>query len=301
MDKYKHNLSFRLEKRKKDGELIVVNVPILADITFGTTRFYYSTGFRVNADQWIDKANGIKVQRVDTKKNKQQASEINAKLGKIKIAVDKVFKRLEFEEVDPPVENVRARLKREMGEEKPERKNLVQFYEDYIIYKTQRAAKKWSKSTEKKHRTILNHLKEYKPGMYFQDVTKENLDGFVNFLVNKKHHTNAYISKNIRDLCCFLNWAFNSGFNTNTAYQKYNPNLDGLKANDKTNIIALSSEEFLRIYNLEIEKEYLKRVRNLFCFCCSTGMRYSDAQNLKWVDIRGDKIVFVAIKTRQEL
>ncbi len=52
MDKYKHRVNFRLERRKdKTGELpkeLIIN----ADITFGCKRIWYYTGYRIAESKW---------------------------------------------------------------------------------------------------------------------------------------------------------------------------------------------------------------------------------------------------------
>lgn len=42
MDKYKHRVSFRLEKRKDKSGNLPEELPINADITFGGKRIWYS-------------------------------------------------------------------------------------------------------------------------------------------------------------------------------------------------------------------------------------------------------------------
>lgn len=48
----KRNTSFFLEKRKKNGELITENVPIIMRVTFSGMRVDFTTGYRIDADKW---------------------------------------------------------------------------------------------------------------------------------------------------------------------------------------------------------------------------------------------------------
>lgn len=45
------------------------------------------------------------------------------------------------------------------------------------------------------------------------------------------------------------------------------------------------------------ESAALAKTRDIFCFCCFTSLRYSDASNLKWSSINGDKMTITTIKT----
>ncbi|WFE85006.1 site-specific integrase [Parabacteroides chongii] len=47
---------------------------------------------------------------------------------------------------------------------------------------------------------------------------------------------------------------------------------------------------------MEISNTRLAQVRDVFCFCCFTGLRYSDVYNLKKTDIKDTKIDIVTIK-----
>jgi integrase len=57
----------------------------------------------------------------------------------------------------------------------------------------------------------------------------------------------------------------------------------------------------MHLYKKKIKKNYLDQVRDVFCFCCFTGLRYSDVLNLKRSNIKGDTIEFTSIKTAESL
>ena len=74
----KRNIIFTLESRKKDGVLIVENVPIRMRVNFASKRIEFTTGYRIDATKWdSDKQ---RVRNCCTNKLKQSASEINASL-----------------------------------------------------------------------------------------------------------------------------------------------------------------------------------------------------------------------------
>jgi integrase len=96
-----------------------------------------------------------------------------------------------------------------------------------------------------------------------------------------------------------MNWATRKGYNKNLAYKDYNPDLKGISGNKK--IIVLSWEELMHLYDLKVKKNYLDQVRDVFCFCCFTGLRYSDVHNLKQSNIKGDYMEITTIKTDDSL
>ena len=95
----KRNIIFTLESRKKDGVLIVENVPIRMRVNFASKRIEFTAGYRIDAAKWdSDKQ---RVRNGCTNKLKQSASEINASLLDYYTEVQKIFKKFEVEEVMP--------------------------------------------------------------------------------------------------------------------------------------------------------------------------------------------------------
>lgn len=68
-------------------------------------------------------------------------------------------------------------------------------------------------------------------------------------------------------------------------------------------MIFLTWEELnkLKDYKIPLTKQYLERVRDVFLFCCFSGLRYSDVYNLKRSDIRDGHIEITTVKTADRL
>jgi integrase len=65
----------------------------------------------------------------------------------------------------------------------------------------------------------------------------------------------------------------------------------------------LDWEELMHVYTYPIpaSKNYLDRVRDVFCFCCFTSLRYSDVANLKRSAVKENRIEVTTIKTKDSL
>lgn len=303
MKKYKFTVQFRLERRKdtpkdKDGKML--NPQILADITFDSKRIFYYVGYRIDESKWInDKAaDGTRIQQAKKNtfnKRGESATEINMRLREIKQAVENVFHRLEVNDVRPTTNIVRDELKKELDEEARANKPLVEYYAQFIDEAKENNT--WTKATVTKHQTLISHIQGYRKHIEFDDITEDFFNAFIRYLINEKNLSNPYIVKLIKNFKTFMNWATKKGFNKTIAYKTFEPQLKGVSTSDKTNIIALSPEEFMHLYDLPIKSPCLERVRDVFCFCCATSLRYSDVRNLKWSNIKGDRIELVTIKT----
>ena len=87
-----------------------------------------------------------------------------------------------------------------------------------------------------------------------------------------------------------MRWASKRGFNTNIAFVGFRPFVQKTK---KQNIIFLTWDEFLKLYNFKIPKGLqprLEKVRDVFLFMTLTALRFSDVKKLKKSDIRKDTI-----------
>jgi integrase len=111
---------------------------------------------------------------------------------------------------------------------------------------------------------------------------------------------NITAAKQISTLKTLLNYA-------RTVY-KYQVNQDyrDFKVSRKDSeleVITVTEEEFLAIYNLDLsENKRLDPVRDVFCFACATGLRYSDLLDLRREHIRKDNTIRkTAVKTGQKL
>ena len=80
MDKYKHRVSFRLEKRKDKEGNYAAELPINADITFGGKRVWYYSGYKIAPSKWDEKSQRVK--RNNFNSEGVSASDINQRLLK---------------------------------------------------------------------------------------------------------------------------------------------------------------------------------------------------------------------------
>lgn len=110
------------------------------------------------------------------------------------------------------------------------------------------------------------------------------------YLRSDKNCANNYVVKNIKNLgkilriCMENEWIDKSPF---TAYKGKTKNVDRF---------YLNKEELAHITGKEFLSERLKQVRDVFIFCCFTGLAYVDVFKLKQENIRrgidGDRWIF---------
>ena len=95
---------------------------------------------------------------------------------------------------------------------------------------------------------------------------------------------NSAIEKKLGYLRWFLNWATDRGYNTNLDYKKFHPTLKMTQRK----VIYLTKEEIARVRDLELSEAqaYLDPIRDIFLFCCFSGLRPLRLQGMKpYIDI----------------
>ena len=298
----KRNIIFTLESRKKDGVLIVENVPIRMRVNFASKRIEFTTGYRIDAAKWdSDKQ---RVRNGCTNKLKQSASEINASLLGYYTEVQEIFKKFEVEEIMPSPEQIKeafnALHKPIEKEVKPRKSTPNAFYKVFDEFVRDCGRQNdWTDSTYEKFAAVKNHLMNFRDGLTFDFFDEKGLNDYVTYLRDVKEMRNSTIGKQLSFLKWFLRWAFKKDVHQNNAYDSYKPKL---KSTQKK-IIFLAWEELnkLREFEIPAAKQALDRVRDVFLFQCFTGLRYSDVFNLRRSDIKGDHIEVTTVKTSDSL
>lgn len=292
----KRNIIFALERRKKDGVLITENVPIRMRVIYNSKRIEIATGYRIDASKWDSDLQQVK--RGCTNKLKQSATEINADLQRYGSEMQKIFKEFEIKELIPTPEQIKdifnSRLR---NEEQPEGICFMQAFDEFVSERG--VQNSWTHSTYEKFAAVKNHLLEFNPSVSFELFDEVGLNKYVLFLRDKRKMRNSTIENQLSFLKWFLRWSFGKGYTTLTAYETFKPKL---KSTQKK-VIFLTWDELTRLRECEIpeSKQYLERVRDVFLFCCFTGLRYSDVFNLRRSDIKEDHIEITTVKTADSL
>jgi len=297
----KRNIIFTLESRKKDGVLIVENVPIRMRVNFASKRIEFTTGYRIDVAKWdTDKQ---RVRNGCTNKLKQSASEINASLLGYYTEVQEIFKKFEVEEIMPTPEQIKEAfnaLHKPIEEVKQRKSTPNAFYKAFDEFVRDCGRQNdWTDSTYEKFAAVKNHLMNFRTELTFDFFDEKGLNDYVTYLRDVKEMRNSTIGKQLSFLKWFLRWAFKKGLHQNNAYDSYKPKL---KSTQKK-IIFLTWEELnkLREFEIPAAKQALDRVRDVFLFQCFTGLRYSDVFNLRKSDIKGDHIEVTTVKTSDSL
>jgi len=251
------------------------------------------TGERIDPKLWDRK-------RQIAKKSYVGSPELNTYLNYLREKVKREYRLIVSEDTKSELSNdvIRDAIKNLF--QKPKNIDSAQLFYDALdrficVRGTDRRVR-----TLKKYRTLMQHLKEFQKANQFElsftNINMKFFELFTSFLMKNLNHTNNTIGKYISTLKSFLNWAVEHKMCKNIEYRKFKV------YQEKSDITALTEEELFSIYNLGLSNNTtLEKVRDVFCFGCFTGQRFSDIVNLQRKDIRASTWALHSYKTKDHL
>ena len=296
-------------------------------VSFNGHRLRFSTGCQVTSiDAW-DSKNELVFSGYKGQKGETDIS-INNTLRKERDQMETVFKFFEVTGTNPSMSQVSGKYSEllkgitpQVPQEKKVKQRKTDFWTVFDTFVSECGEKNaWSDATYQKMSALKEDLFTYKKNLKFSDLTDAGLTGFVHYLRDEKvlrtprkkkgdrddydpedvtGLKNSTIRKKLDYLSWFLKWATDREYNTNVAYRTFRPTL---KATQKK-VIYLSKAELENLSQMEIPQgcSHLEAVRDVFLFCCFSGLRHSDAYLLKRNDIKGDHIEITTKKTADSI
>ena len=309
------SFELRTEKTDKDGK-----VPVRLIFQIKGQRTRYNTGQSILPQAWdkltqqatyVDKKTAKKLYpAIDYELflAETQAKEFNDKLSNLIKATKEVTDRFIMDKVVYTSEMVIDQLKKNKTAttKASEPTNILfDFIDKYI--EDNKATREPGSLTV--YRSMKNHLQAYqlktKKKVTFDKIDYSFFQSFQSFLIGRTKIVkdlevpmlnNTTIAKQLSTIKTFLNYARVQGITVPDGYKNFKI------TKDKLEVIALTNEEFETLYYLDLsDNKKLAQVRDIFCFSCTTGFRYSDLKQLKREHIKKDEIKLTVIKTGEIL
>ena len=324
--KIKRNVSFKLRAYGKNNDLFQIRLRT----TFNSQRLDLKTGCQINKKSaWDEETELVKPGYKGPKG--ETALSINNELRNIKDQMESTFKFFEAIDQIPTPSQLQKKFEDRLNgtvpqkparepkkERKPKEHDFFKVYDMFLKECGDKNA--WTEATFEKMEAMRVDLTTFKKNIRFSDLTEATLTEFVAYMRDsKKLRTprkkkgeredydqedlvglkNSTIEKKLGYLRWFLNWATDRGYNTNLDYKKFRPTLKMTQRK----VIYLTKEEIARVRELEFTEAqaYLDPIRDVFLFCCFSGLRHSDVNNLRRSDVKGDHIEITTQKTADSL
>ncbi len=284
-------INFYLDNR---NELSEKNILIIIRGLGNKKKLWFNTGEKIDPKHW-DNSKQI------AKRTYTGHPELNSYLTALKEKIKKRYRLLSLENEIITFDMVRANVESLFQIKKPidSKKLFSEAYKQFLEVK--KIEKRFR--TVQKYNTLLDHLTEFEKKKHYKlSFDKMNLQFFEKFtayLMQDLEHSNNTVGKYISSLKTFLRWAVDRNINTHLDFIKFKV------YSDKTDIVVLTEKELMTIYSLDFStipdienRKTLEKVRDVFCFQCFTGQRFSDIENLKRDDIKNDSWLLHTYKTK---
>lgn len=328
----KRNLLFFLAKEKDELEKTGYkkDAKLRLRVRWGKDQVNFNVGYRVELTKWSIESQRCKNGSTHGKK-RISGSEINTEIQRLESMAENVFKSFEVQSYLPDEKEYRDAFNevngKETGKEPDQVQTLFTVFDEFT--RSMGWQNEWTPATFTKFATIRKHLFSFNPKLDLKTLSEKDMQLFINHLQTEGLR-NTTISKDVAFVKWFLRWAFGKGFYTGALHLTWKPKFKGTDGNQKE-VIHLTWDELMKVYNFdfttakrkvkdengkviidnlgnfqEVEldpenKKALDRIRDVFCFCCFTSLRYSDVAKLSRSDIRGTFISIVTQKTTDGL
>lgn len=284
------------------------------------------SGIFIKPENWSEKTDtkqaGIKISSKIAKLSEQaEVKKLAKKLSDLEAAITAAFIDTPKNEIDkfwlekvindfhfPPLSEDEIK-KKEQHKELRKKMSFFQIFdlfleqqvkatENPVIKTARKKPREFKHGTIMKFQALKKHLQAFDKHLSFDKLNFDTLQEFADYELNKMNLINSTVEKRFSYLRWFLNWASEWGYNSNMAYSNFALNLE---VPDK-DVIYLDDDELEAVRTHDFsDNPRLDRVRDVFIFCCYTGLRYSDVENLKKSNIRNNKIYITTIKTSDRL
>lgn len=264
MKNLKTSFYIRRSRKLKNGES-----PIYCRLTLGRKRVDFAVNKSVLDSVWIPAAG-------KAKGNSVEVFRLNKHLKNITSQINEILRQFELQGVSPTVEMVRNEL---LGINR-QYKFLVEAYEDHNRKMKDLIGKQYAPKTLARHKTSLKHVKNFIRSTYkvtdieLVKVSHQFLIDYEFWLKTNTQCQHNAVIKYIKNLGKILRIARNNGWIEHDPFRN-----TGFKYKE-TDKPFLSQEELDILMNKEFSIARLEKIRDVFLFCCFTGLAFIDVKEL---------------------
>lgn len=289
----KRSVRFILHVRKRGGDE-AAPVAVRLRVAFGGKTKDFSTGVHVAPSSWV--------RETETAKG-DGAADVNRVLAEQRAAMEDVFARFELiEKRVPTIDEVAAAYVAAVGKSK----KSEQISDDVgtMIDKfctSQGQQHQWNFPTYQKFRNLKRLLLLFRPSLRLSEIDDDVCTAYMSFLL-RQGKCNTTVAKNLSFLRWFLRWCAANGYYQGHSHDTFRPRLKGTTPDSKE-VIYCTADELAKLeaFVPSAKNAYLTKVRDVFLFCCFSGLRYSDVAKLCKSDIKDGYMLVVTKKTTDAL
>jgi len=262
-------------------ELLVKPLQIYLKVSMGGKRLQIYTKKRISQNLWNkDK------QEANCRRMKDGCVELNTWLTDFKRKVEKSCSEFELEGKGITKPELTLILEKKILSKKYAH-NFIDLKDVFLKNQTTSSGTKLKSGSIKKYESLITHLNNFCKDKYinpdFTNVDIPFLLKFKEYLTVDQDLSDNTSSKYLKMCKTYFGYFIKNGYLKPLDFSD-------LKTPEKEgNIIVLELKQILHLQNKKIESLELQEARDVFCFMCWTGQRYSDIEKIKREDIYTEK------------
>lgn len=247
--------------------------PLNIRLTYKKDRRQFSSGMIADKDLWD--ANN---QHLNDRSVESQA--LNNDLNLIRHKLQNIFLGLKIQGKDFTVDDVFS-----LYHNKPSKKQrdigIIENFDNFLLKQKRLIGKDIKEVTWKKFNYVFSDLKHFvkvvlaKKDVPLKELNQSFLDQFQYYLKTDKDQKQVTVNKAVQRLRKPIQVAIGEGLLASDPFSQYKP---GKVVKE---VVFLSQDELQRLENHTFISKRLQRVKDLFVFCCYTGLAYYEMSHLK--------------------
>lgn len=264
----KLNILFIISKSRVNRQGLA---PLFCRLTYKDEKKQFATGLFINPKQWQNKLQKAHPPEIDT-------NFINIQLSLIKNQINQAFLFLQLQKPEFDVEHLYRHYK---GETQKEDKTLM----DAFSYHNNRMKKlvgiEVSINSLERYNNTQNHTKDFlwhkfrKKDIKLKDVTSNFINDFEYYLKTEKKFMATTIYKSLQRFRRVIRVAVAMDFLVKDPFMLYKAK------KPKKEILFLNPDTLKKLENYNFAQVRLSKVRDMFVFCCYTGLAYQEMFRLE--------------------
>jgi integrase len=259
-------ISFWLNRTKKNSKNLV---PVYLRVWQNYAHFVKSTGILVNVSDWDKKAMRVKGLT-------PEVNVTNNQLDALKVKVMQIINQLNL--VGKPY-NIHTIQKTLDGNEASQI-TLMRVYDEQLSEMKKLKGKDFAPTTIIKYKNTQLRLKQFirykyhRSDMFLYELSYQFMSDFEMFLKQRFDNANVTCYKHYQRFTRVIHQAMHKGYIEKYPFANFKIKLQ------KKKIQYLTQEEINRIDKTNFRVERLNVIRDIFIFCCYTGLAYAEVESL---------------------
>jgi integrase len=244
-------------------------VPIYLRVWYNYDHFTKTTGLTTKTSEWDKKS-------MKVRGNSDEASSINSQLDGIRVKIIQIINQLTISGKPFNIHNI----KKTLDGNDSNQITLLRLMEEHLKEMRKLKGKEYEQATIIKYTNTKLRLQQFikffykRSDLYLYELNHTFISEFVVYLKNKHGNSTTTCYKHFQRLTRVIKKGINYGYLDKYPFGEYKLRMP------KKKIEYLTLDEVNRIEQCDFKVNRLNTIRDIFIFCCYSGMAYAEVESL---------------------